>query len=577
MRVEHTRKTIRHTDLDDFDYDRDHSYIQSLAKAAELAEIESMAIEAALQTHPVTKYVLGVPFERCETYPAISEKHIVNIYNGLLGKKLRKSRKGDISHFPFVHWTLPGQDRSKKKTSGCGVFRSASGDVAVTACTQNRTDYIRAISPHCWSMSCSNCMNSTSLRTAVNCESKILAPVDIRMRKTGQKDKMKHWALSPPQSWMRSVLQRADTFQSVYKNMMQIAELYGVRGGTMLFHPWRLNEDGTQWVVSPHFHVVGYGRWDNLRMRKDLVDLDSQYGIWNDDGKTESWIVENIHPEEEMKSVRHTVGYVLTHVGLGNYQRDVDIATIDEGLVVPIFRNKDGMVELKPRPNVMRDYDWNTWNDPRREMLLYPDVQHPSENFPYDILIDPLEFPHNLNNIDFERYHFERLIGQMRSVRYFGSATKVQNFEIFEEKKVRMCPECGAELGRFGSIHSCTYQLAEYVHRSPIRVMREDYDTVSDFWFEHRQEYSKEGLSVLDFAMSVPQCSTPETAGVSVYEPNKIPEEKKVMRGKKLIYLWCEYGLGFDPVIVTPEEEAELRKRGRVVNIDKEKFDSKII
>ena len=558
-------KEILLTDLNDWDRERDRSYINSLSKAAELAEMEDLAIETALKSHPVTPYVLELPFQSSSMYPAISEKHIVNLFNGLLGKRLRKSRKGDVLHFPFVHWSLPGRDLSRQKSSGCGVFRSSSGDVAVTACTNNKKDYIRAVSPHCWSLSCPNCMNSTALKKSVGCESKIVAPMDIHMRKTGQKDKFKHWALSPPQEWMKKVMQRADTFQSVYKNMMQIAELYGVKGGCMLFHPWRLNKEGDEWIISPHFHVIGYGRWDNMRMRRDLQDLDSRYGIWNDDGRSESWIVENIHPDEEMKSVRHTVGYVMTHIGLGNYQRDVDISTMDEDLVIPIQRNDKGFVELKPRPIIMRSYDWDTWNSLTRRISLYPDVDHASENFPYDFFIDPLEFPHNLD-VNFENFAIEKLIGQMRSIRYFGSVTKIRNFDVYTEKKIRTCPECGSELGRYGSIHSCSYLPAEYVHKSPIRVMREDIDAVSGFWSEYQKEYSSEGLTVLDFAMSIPQCSTPETAGLSKYDPEKTPEENKIIRGKRLIYVWSEHGWGVDPMVVTAQEEAELRKHGRVAD-----------
>ena len=87
-------------------------------------------------------------------------------------------------------------------------------------------------------------------------------------------------------------------------------------------------EDRSLWVFSPHFHVVGFGYFRNEALRKKLDALPEFSG--------QRWIFNQIHADEEMRSVRHTLAYILTHTGIGTFDYDRDIYEIVDDLTIPV-------------------------------------------------------------------------------------------------------------------------------------------------------------------------------------------------------------------------------------------------
>jgi len=382
-------------------------------------------------------------------------------------------------------------------------------------------------------------MNPRALKQSVQIETKVIAPVDIHRRKTGHELQIKHWAVSPPQKWLKKVVQRADHYQRFFDDMVFLFLRYGVKGGCFVFHPWRLSADRSVWEFSPHFHVVGHGRFDNMRMRSDLAAVDAKHCLWGDDGNSESWVVKQIHPGQKLRSVRYTFAYILTHAGLGKFAYDNDWEVDADDLVIP--------AELSGNKKTVK-LESKTVHDASRS-----DEQLWREDF---------------SQFDWIRWTMDRCAADLPVYRYFGDALRTRVLGVYSDRRVRSCPVCGQELVRKSSISSCYCEPADYVHKSKIRVLHSDYEDISSYWEANQEAYSAEGLSVMDFALTIPQCSSPETSGMSLHRPSTSIEERAAVHNKVLVYLWALDGFGLDPVFVDKTELDALRKSGRVYDYE---------
>ncbi|BDQ30592.1 hypothetical protein NZNM25_07660 [Nitrosopumilus zosterae] len=93
-----------------------------------------------------------------------------------------------------------------------------------------------------------------------------------------------------------------------YKQMKQkarkILNEIKIRGGSIIFHPFRFNKKIRCWYFSPHFHVVGFG----FIPKGSLVDAYHQNG----------WFVKYLGVR---KSVFATFYYLLSHCGIRHRTR----------------------------------------------------------------------------------------------------------------------------------------------------------------------------------------------------------------------------------------------------------------
>lgn len=523
--------------IEDWDNIRDREFISAAEKASAIAIVEGIAIESAMMSHPITRFVQRCPFEDCSRYPAISGSY-VSLYRTITGKKLRKQtgRKADRNSesVPNLTWTLPGQDDSRK-SSRCGVFRDGKNKIPLKMCMANPKDYMKAIGNHCGSLKCKNCMNSAAMNAGIRIEDRIMTPIDIAERNGSKNLVPKHWTISPPQKWMKGIAQRSDHFSALVDDLVALLPLYGIISGAILFHPWRLNQEGTRWEFSPHFHLVGYGHLQNESLRKEFISINEKLGgIWTDeDGEVESWVIKNIHPNEPMRSIRHTLGYILTHVGIGTFIHDVNWDLAAEDVLIPAV-TKGLDVFAKEISTIEYNADW-------KECGLYAE---------------------HLDEFDFLEWTKDTMTGDIATYRPVGLVSKVRTFTTHTEKVVRTCPECGEQIGLFHSIEDHDPEPVYYRRRSKIRCMAEDIRTVREYWEEHKERFLDSGYSVLDFAMSIPQCSTPETKGVQTLEYSESREDRVTRRDRCLVYLPSIHGQGLDPKIVTKAERNELRKAG---------------
>ena len=523
------------------DYDRDSSYIESIIEGEALSEIEDLAIGNALMTHPITRFVRSVPFQST-LYPAISDSS-VSMYEMLSGnrlkgreKQLKNERKANQNGGrPNLVWSLPGQE----KKDGCGVRRSDSGKMPIKMCEENPEDFIKAVSNHCGSIRCGSCMNYAAMMGGVRIEDRILSPNDLNGRMTGLYDKPKHWAISPPQEWMKKVMQRSDTFADLVDDLVKLLPLYGFDTGVLIFHPWRLSEDGKLWEFSPHFHAVGFGMFNNMKLRSDLALLDKSLGgIWNDNGKESSWVFNQIHAGEDIRSVRHTIGYILTHVGVGLFDYDLDFYDSDFDLIMPCEAGRSQRIP-KDIPTFIYEQDWKSTGC----------------------------YAEHLDEIDWTRRHMDKVVSQIQLYRIFGSTNKLRVFAVHEENVERLCPVCGAKIGLYQGIKDPCPQPVMYNQRSKMRCRREDLPFLREYWRDNRDSFRTEGLDGLDFAMHIPQLTTPETKGLQDRRRSmdigiRAKKYDSVLVFKPIVRYGCP---GFQPMIVSRSEATAMRSRDEVL------------
>ena len=546
--------------------DYDESNLTALEKAVDLVMINKLAIETALQSHPVTKFVRDLPFEDLSRYPAIS-----NTYTSIIDKKQKRefgpTYRKVHSGVSNMIWSLPAKDKDRS----CGVAgsfargkdseigRLLNADISIRTCTVEKKHSAIAICNRCWSLRCQYCMNSQAMKMGVKSENKILAPADIYRRKTGKELEFFHYVISPPQEWVKSIIQNSSDYADLLDDIVAICEDNGLISGVIVFHPWHQVID--HWEAEPHFHIVACGNFTNTNVfRKKMQDIDSEKHIWNDDGKKESWVVKKIHPNKKLKSARQTVAYTLTHVGMNYFDFSVDWDLAAEDLLIPAVMDGTA-VRVKEESQFVHD---NVSEDDRiwKEDYSFMDwkkigVDKNGEDVFYS---------------GWEQWVKEKMTGHFQNVRYFGSANKTRILAVHEETKTRMCPICNSPMAVFEGVHDCTPILSQFRKKSVIRVMKDDYDTVAGYW-DDNPDIADEGVSVLDFAINIPQCSTPETQGVQEYDPNENPEKRAEARRKRIVYVWAKDGIGMYPIVVDVDEIALLKRNGNLVDVeDRELF-----
>lgn len=523
--------------LEEFDEYRDSAMIGALERARQMSEdvstIERQAVSNALMTHPVSRFVLHSRVQST-MYPAISDSYhgLHKLVFGTKARQDRHVRKCDMTDRPNMVWSLPGRESK----SGCGVFRS-NGNLPVKMCTSDPRHYMRAVSNHCGSLRCSNCMNWSAMMSGVNIEERICTPPDIKGRKTGVYDLPKHWAVSPPQEWFKGIMQRSDHFAALMDDLVRLLPAFGFYSGVLVCHPWRLSEDGEEWIFSPHLHAVGYGMFDNMGLRRALAAADSKAGgIWNDDGKENSWVFNQIHPDEPLRSVRHTIGYIMTHAGIASYDHDVDWIEAADRISIP----------TAPREG----------NEPEKARTITPMM----------LLGDGWRecgfWPEHLDEFDWLKWTEDQCASAFQTYRCFGKVSSNRTYCDYKDRVPRVCPDCNQPIGRFENVRALQCEPVMYNRSSKIRVMKEDLETVRSELAPFTDDLEAAGLDVLDAAMAIPQCSTPETKGLQDLQRLRSPDERAEQYDRRIAYVPSKYGMGWDPVVLTRKEFSVWQRSG---------------
>ncbi|MCH9040662.1 MAG: hypothetical protein IIB80_00675 [Thaumarchaeota archaeon] len=102
-----------------------------------------------------------------------------------------------------------------------------------------------------------------------------------------------HVVVSPP--WKDKFM----SFDKLKEKARRLINEAGIEGGLMIYHPFSLNKKLGQWIVRPHFHVVGFGWVVNT------VKISS----------SDKWVIKN---KGLRNSLHSTIYYQLSHAGVSD-------------------------------------------------------------------------------------------------------------------------------------------------------------------------------------------------------------------------------------------------------------------
>ena len=95
-----------------------------------------------------------------------------------------------------------------------------------------------------------------------------------------------------------------------------------------------------------------------------------------------------------------------------------------------------------------------------------------------------------------------------------------------------------------------------------IRLAEVDIDDVRSKLAPFMDDLAASGFDILDAAMAVPQCSTPETKGLQDLQRLRTSDEKAEQYDRRIAYVPSKYGTGWDPVVLTRKEFAVWQRSG---------------
>ena len=184
-------------------------------------------------------------------------------------------------------WALPGHGAAYWD---CGHWR-LRGCPNVDDHTQQGLDearagkiYVEQYHRSCFRAECPICYESWAGKEA--------GKIAHRLEFGPRNRKVIHLIVSPPvEFWIRH------DYKQLRKRAYEVAKSRGFKGGSCVFHPFRMDEKTNGWYFSPHFHMLGFGWIENV-----------------DEGfQADRWIVKN---KGVRKSVFASAQYLLSHAGV---------------------------------------------------------------------------------------------------------------------------------------------------------------------------------------------------------------------------------------------------------------------
>jgi len=572
----------------------DGVYIRSLEHEFHAEHTRATAEINALKKHKVAWTVESgnlIPYdvkieneegELIELYPAYSE-------NVLFKQKRNRTSKKETQ---LIDWSLPGQDHESAKFKNCGkIARIPTSDGSdstpiIVSCEHDHDHYARAKKHCCYQLSCPRCWNDAALRRAKAAEAKILSHKYLsikRERTIDQKiaDKkdlaLGHWVLSfHVDSGAVNMARTVRGFNKLREIAKSLLVEAGMKGGSMVFHPWRWNSKKKQWDIGPHFHIIGYG-WLNTK------SFQNKY--------SPSINLIKVHEHEEVRSTFLTVAYLLTHTGIARIPKrdeDVDwskrfvaqmkrfwkmkeIRQFDE---TSMFKDDSEHPTNKPAPLMNGSYPVDDNYDQIRlgsyssesdanefigsffgEQTKFLSSDTSLDDFfrddddPFDdseeLIFGPdqsFESPTaTLNNFNWKQFVLGAYTQKFQTISYFGaiSTKNIRIFGVYKERVRRTCPECNSDMSLY--VHDgrrlCYHENLYYVKTSPMMCRAPEYQMVEALYLKFKTDLDDDGHTILDFARFVPQIVTPEDMNIQPWLDDDIAELQRQLRSEVTVHI----------------------------------------
>ena len=190
-----------------------------------------------------------------------------------------------------ILWKLPS---TKEKKDSCGRFRTL-GCFNLKGHPNNQA-YIQHTKLSCFRSSCEECWLEKWLARESRRSTLRIENYQSVMKQLGitRFTKPIHVIVAP--SWKDKFMR----FDLLKKKCRVLLDEAGIKGGLMIYHPFKLDKKKRKWVCMPHFHVIGFG-W--VHDTKKISD-------------NEGWVIKN---KGVRQSLHSTVYYQLSHAGVSDH------------------------------------------------------------------------------------------------------------------------------------------------------------------------------------------------------------------------------------------------------------------
>jgi hypothetical protein len=194
-------------------------------------------------------------------------------------------------------WKLPGTEEKKEN---CGVWATKGCDN--TYGHPENKKFIRQSKRSCFRAKCEYCwlekwLSRESSRATQRIENYIEVFKHLQFARSPNLQRKHlnpiHVIVSP--SWN----DKFKSFDYLKNKARELINQAGIEGGLMIYHPFSLDKKINQWIVRPHFHILGFG-W--VVDTKKISD-------------SEGWVIKNKGLRDSLHS---TIYYQLSHAGVSD-------------------------------------------------------------------------------------------------------------------------------------------------------------------------------------------------------------------------------------------------------------------
>ncbi len=194
-------------------------------------------------------------------------------------------------------WKLPG---TELKNETCGVWKTVGCD-NVFGHPENKK-FVKHSKISCFRSKCEYCwlekwLARVSHRATQRIENYIQVFKNLQFARSPQLQRKYlnpiHVIVSP--SWNDKFM----SFDKLKNKARKLINQAGIEGGLMIYHPFSLDGKTGQWVIRPHFHIVGFGWVVNTKKISD----------------SDGWVIKNKGLRDSLFS---TIYYQLSHTGVSD-------------------------------------------------------------------------------------------------------------------------------------------------------------------------------------------------------------------------------------------------------------------
>ena len=213
-----------------------------------------------------------------------------------------------------IRWTTPAR----------GTLRHNTRFVkSVLSCDEDIGHYVKTVPHHCGKLSCPACAAYEISYNATQQGIKLMSGAKYAQNDDYNDGALQHVFVSPPKSEYYNFI-TWDGFQEMKKYAIKVATDAGLKGGMLIFHPYRQNginedddlpddyeidpdNDGNPHHArfAPHFHILGFGF-----LNPASKDFEKQHKGWiykASQGKNRP---------RTLSDIITRINYVMSHVGI---------------------------------------------------------------------------------------------------------------------------------------------------------------------------------------------------------------------------------------------------------------------